>query len=321
MPAKWLATDPALFFTKNDSNDLRLGDCVQSASASDLLTSPENDLVIWGYPDDEGISLNKGRLGAREAPTEIRRVFYKMTPHVELAMRPRLLDLGNVSTEVSLAERHDLGAGRAQAATDSGLAWCSLGGGHDYGYADGAGFIRSQLAKGRRPLVVNLDAHLDVRPSHPNLNSGTPFYRLLTEFQNDFDFVEIGLQPHCNSRIHWDWAQSRGAKLTPLSQVLESGWQTTISQVLSPHRGQPLWLSLDIDAITSNEAPGCSQSWTTGLQSAELLSSLAWFKSAFDWRAFSIYEVSPPLDSDNRTVKLAALFLHRYLSLQMGIQK
>jgi formiminoglutamase len=76
-------------------------------------------------------------------------------------------------------------------------------------------------------------------------------------------------------------------------------------------------VSLDIDAITSNEAPGCSQSWTTGLKTDELMKSLEWLIENFQWRSFSIFEVSPPLDPDLRTVKLAALFVHRFLSLQM----
>jgi formiminoglutamase len=277
------------------------------------------DLFIWGYPDHEGIHLNGGRIGAAEAPTAIRKVFYKMTPHLEVSKPPRLFDGGDVSLSLSLPERHNPGALRAQSATDLGIPWASLGGGHDYGYADGAGFIRAQLAKSQRPLVINFDAHLDVRPTDKGYNSGTPFFRLLNEFENDFDFVEIGLQPHCNSRSHWDWALKQGAHLVPLSEVDKLGLLAVLQNDLKPFLGQPLWLSLDIDAITSSEAPGCSQSWTTGLQTRDLMQSFLWFKKNFSWKAFSIYEVSPPLDSDLRTAKLAAQFLHRYLSMQMGL--
>ncbi len=318
MSSAWTSPDPTLFFSKQDPEDPRLGDCVTAISGA--LEQDSADLIIWGYPDHEGIQLNGGREGAALAPAQIRRVFYKMTPHVGQQSKPRLIDAGDISLSLPLAQRHDQGAIRAQNMTSLGLPWVSLGGGHDYGYADGAGFLRAQIAQGERPVVLNFDAHLDVRPAEKNLNSGTPFRRLLTEFSGQFDFFEVGLQPHCNSRTHWNWALSQGAHLIPLSQTEDHGLQACLEKALKPFLGRPLWLSLDIDAITSNEAPGCSQSWTTGLKTDELMQSLAWFKSQFQWSSFSIYEVSPPLDSDLRTVKLAALFLHRFLSLQTGSQ-
>lgn len=316
MTSAWTETDNSLFFSKHDPNDLRLGDCVASLGNSPLSSSP-CDLLLWGYPDHEGIKLNGGREGSALAPEAIRRVFYKMTPHVLQTSKPRILDAGDVSRQEPLAQRHNHGAVLAQNATAAGLAWVSLGGGHDYGYADGAGFIRAQIARGLRPVALNFDAHLDVRPAEQNLNSGTPFRRLLTEFSGQFDFIEVGLQPHCNSRQHWQWAQSQGAKLITLAEVESKGLLKCLQDVLKPLQTQPLWVSLDIDAITSNEAPGCSQSWTTGLQTRDLMMGLEWMSDHLPWKSFSIYEVSPPLDQDLRTVKLAALFLHRFLSLQM----
>ncbi len=316
MPGFWTPADPSVFFSRKDPQDIRLGEC--SVSYDGPLAPSQADLLLWGYPDHEGIQLNGGRIGSAEAPKSIRTVFYKMTPHVQIRKRPRLLDLGDLqSSSLSLKDRHDRGATRAQLATDSFIPWASLGGGHDYGYADGAGFLRSCLARNLRPVLINFDAHLDVRPTDKGYNSGTPFFRLLNEFSGEFDFWEIGLQPHCNSAAHWDWALSQKAHLIPLSEISENGLLSTLQKELSPFLGRPLWLSLDIDAITSSEAPGCSQSWTTGLKTEDLMESFSWLMDSFEWRAFSIYEVSPPLDSDNRTVKLAAQFLHRYLSLHL----
>jgi formiminoglutamase len=315
MTVTWNSSDPSVFFSKNDPQDPRLGDCTRAAT--EIPTPANADLLIWGYPDDEGIRLNGGRIGAAEAPRAIRTIFYKMTPHVGLKQRPRLFDLGDLNPSASLADRHHAGAQMAKFATDSGSAWVSLGGGHDYGYADGAGFLRAQNQKRSRPLVINFDAHLDVRPTTQGLNSGTPFFRLLNEFGGQFDFVEVGLQPQCNSTHHWEWATSQGAHLISLEETQQNGLLKTLQKTLSPFKGQALWLSLDIDAITSSEAPGCSQSWTTGLKTAEILECLSWLKQTFDWRSLSIYEVSPPLDSDLRTVKLAAQFLHYFLYLQM----
>lgn len=313
MPA-WLSTDPSLFFSKNDPQDLRLGDCARNYQGS--LSGLTSDLLLWGYPDHEGIQLNGGRVGAGLAPEQIRKIFYKMTPHVLIRKKPQILDLGNINSALSLADRHNQGAALSELATESEIPWAGLGGGHDYGYADGAGFLRASLRKKLRPVVINFDAHLDVRPTTNGLNSGTPFHRLLSEFDGEFDFFEVGLQPHCNSQVHWDWALSKGAHLVPLSQIQEEGLLSYLQNILQNFKHRPLWLSLDIDAIQSSEAPGCSQSWTTGLKTTEIFSLMSWLIDTFEWKAFSIYEVSPPLDSDNRTSKLAAQFLHHYLSLQ-----
>ncbi len=310
----WTPTDSSLFFSKNDPDDTRLGDCVSALNKN--ISEIPADLCLWGYPDDEGIALNGGRTGAKEAPDKIRTYFYKMTPGFTARRNPILLDVGNIDLSLSLAKRHEAGASMAQAVTDLGLCGLGLGGGHDYGYADGAGFIRSILAKKQRPVVINFDAHLDVRPTTKGLNSGTPFFRLLSEFENDFDFFEVGLQSHCNSQVHWQWAKNQGAHLFTLDQVNQSGLLPLLKNILSKHVGQPLWVSLDIDAITSTEAPGCSQSWTTGLKTEELWESFNWLSDSFSWKNLSIFEVSPALDSDNRTSKLAAQFAHHFLSLR-----
>ncbi|MNL46507.1 Formimidoylglutamase [compost metagenome] len=74
-----------------------------------------------------------------------------------------------------------------------------------------------------------------------------------------------------------------------------------------------VFLSVDIDAFTSSEAPGCSQSWTTGLFTKDFMAALAWLIASYDVRGLGIYEVSPPLDQDNRTSKLAALIAHKFI--------
>ncbi len=312
----WQAVDSTYFFSKKDSRDIRFGDLVSSCSLPPF--DIDADIVIWGYPDDEGIQMNGGRVGAAHAPDQIRQFFYKMTPNAQISKHPRLIDFGNLSKQISLFERHQKGSAIAKAFSEKHLHWLSLGGGHDYGYADGSGFIQAKLIEKKRPVVINFDAHLDVRPTDKGYNSGTPFFRLLTEFPGQFDFIEVGIQPQCNSSHHLDWAKKQGAQILHLNEINSQGLLHCLKKALGSFQGRPLWFSLDMDALTSNEAPGCSQSWTTGLKSDEVLSSMSWFKSHFDWKSFSIYEVSPPLDQDHRTSKLAALFAHHFTSLTMA---
>jgi formiminoglutamase len=193
----------------------------------------------------------------------------------------------------------------------------ALGGGHDYAYADGSAFLKVHRPNGRRrprPLVINIDAHLDVRPPTSGLNSGTPFHRLLTAF-DDFEFVEIGAQPQACSTRHLEWAEERGVRvyfwetlngqrLGPLAEL-----RRALRALLSPRR--PTFLSIDIDAFSSAYAPGCSQSFPTGFAPGDLLPILDFFADRLAIAAVGIYEVAPPLDHDQRTARLAALLAHR----------
>ena len=309
----WTTATPSnLFFTKNDPKDPRLGEWATSHPLRNLqdVKSSQPSWMILGYPDDEGIALNGGRVGAKDAPNQIRTHFYKMTPSLLNSQRQSLVDLGNISLEMPLADRHERARQVIKTALTAGHRTIGLGGGHDYGYADGAGFLDACTQK---PVIINFDAHLDVRPLDKGLSSGTPFYRLLTQYEDKFDFVGVGLQNQCNSMDHLNWARAKGAHLLLLQDIREVGLLTSLKAVLEPFGGRPCFLSVDIDAFTSAEAPGCSQSWATGFSIQEFLPALSYLKSQLDIRSLAIYEVSPPLDSDSQTSKLAALILHHCL--------
>jgi formiminoglutamase len=306
-------TDSKLFFTRNDSSDPRLGDWVKAfspKSPKDFLQIPPPAWTLLGYPDDEGIAMNGGRPGAKEAPHWIRTYFYKMTPSLLNPRTQTLVDLGNVPADFPLAERHERGRETVRASLAAGHRTLSLGGGHDYGYADGAGFIDYCLSKNQRPVVINFDAHLDVRPTDKGFHSGTPFNRLLTHYDSKFDFIEVGLQNQCNSLTHLNWAKGKGAQILLYQDLQEVGLKSSLETLVKAFKGRPCFLSVDIDAFTSNEAPGCSQSWATGLQIQDFLPTLKMLQETLDVRSLAIYEVSPPLDQDHRTSKLAALILH-----------
>lgn len=317
-----------LFFDRKDPSDPRLGTLVKSDNEAFTSSSPASNLdanlgganlYLLGYPDDEGIQINGGRPGASEAPNKIRQYLYKMTPPLERAL-PSFFDLGNITTSAPLADRHEQSAQLIHSLLDQEHRIITLGGGHDYGYPDGAGFLRHHRAKNNqlRPLVINFDAHLDVRPTDRGLSSGTPFFRLLNEFE-DFDFIEIGIQPQCNSQIHLQWATSKGAKILRHDHFLLSG-RSFVEYALEQistwiFKSRPTFVSIDIDAFSSAYAMGCSQSWPSGLTPMEFKPLFEVLLSRLNVQVLGIYEVSPPLDLDDRTSKLAAEIIFQYLSV------
>lgn len=304
--------NPSLFFKKNDPEDVRLGEFVKNK----LQTKPS--LTILGYPDDEGILRNGGRPGAALAPDTIRKYFYKMTPSPFAKATMPLIDLGNLNVaEISeIEDRHTQVETELKKLFKNNHKLLTFGGGHDYGYPDGSAFVESF----KNPLVINFDAHFDVRPLDHGITSGTPFFRLL-EKKAKFDFVEVGIQSQCASRHHYDYLKKKKAEVLSFDDFLTS--KKTFSEwalkQLSKYlkKSRPTFLSLDIDVFSSAFAPGASQSWPIGVDPAEFIKLLDLLYRKLDIRMLGIYEVSPPLDIDDRTSKLAAQIAYHFWTLHV----
>jgi formiminoglutamase len=301
------ATDRKLFFSKNDPLDLRLGDLVKDKSEG-------ADVAILGYPDDEGIRINGGREGAALGPREIRHWLYRTTPHPRRPLKT-FADLGDLNIKGEIAARHEKARVFAAEILTKNLQLLTFGGGNDYAYPDGMAFL--ETFKDQNPLIINVDAHLDVRDTSKGLSSGTPFYRLL-ESKIDFEFVELGIQGQCNSSHHWDYVEKKGGKVISLDEILESGVSLSeyVFQALGESllRKRPAFLALDIDCMAWPYAIGSSASWPIGFEPQTLWSLIQLLLKRLDVRVFGIYEVSPPLDvSSGGTAKLAAQFAHGFL--------
>lgn len=290
----------------------------QDPRLSNFLTdnSQEAQVHLWGYADDEGIELNGGRPGAKEAPDSIRKAFYKMTPGSLLDRKKpglKIWDAGNLSTKAPLSERHEQAALKMRQSLEQKKFVLTLGGGHDYGYPDAKGFMEVFKKSKKKPVVINFDAHMDVRPLDKGLTSGTPFYRLLDEYGDDLHFFEVGIQEHCNSRDHINWCEDKGGKILYQNDIEKKGLLPLMKKALLKYKSHPTFISVDIDGFSSAVAPGCSQSWPTGIEAAPFFATLNYIFQHLDVKNLGIYEVSPPLDVGPLTSRLAALILYRSL--------
>lgn len=306
---------PDLFFKSTKHNDPRLGEHAQSVNDFAPAKSGAS-FVIAGYPDDEGIRINGGRPGAEKAPDTIRRSLYKMTAPAWRKTASTVFDAGNLALESPIAERHTQAREKATSAMAHGHRWIGLGGGHDYGFPDGAGFLDTYSKSKYKPLIINFDAHLDVRDTSQGLSSGTPFFRLLSDFpENSFEFIEIGIQSQCNNSAHYEWALKKNTKIITWDDILPGNLTVTVLERIAESlvHPRPTFLSVDIDAFSSAYAPGCSQSWATGFEPNSFFVLMDILLKRLDVRTLGIYEVSPPLDSDDRTSKLAAQIVHRFI--------
>lgn len=305
--------DSNLFFSRKDPRDPRLGEIVKR--------SPDGPgVAVLGYPDDEGVRLNGGRVGAKDGPDAIRNWLYRMTPHPRQKLKS-LFDMGNLKAESDLEQRHKGAASAVEDLIGKNHSVLALGGGNDYAFADGLGFLNS-LKKGERGVVLNIDAHLDVRELDRGLTSGTPFYRLL-ESKHEFDFFEIGIQGQCNSKAHWDYVEKKGGKIISMDEILGAG--ISLTEVVSNAMGdlllkrRPAFIAIDMDSFAYPFAEGTSASWPLGILPHDFHSLLLMLLRRWDVRVLGLYEVSPSLENGAGTSKLAAQWAHMFLHEQHDV--
>ena len=227
-------------------------------------------------------------------------------------MRLRIVDVGNVDTkELTLAEVHDAETEAVAEIVARGGLPVVLGGGHDLTYPGVRGLVTgANIGRGGMGLI-NVDAHLDVRSDENGINSGTSFYRALTQLPGGAlsgeAFVEFGIQEQYNSPYYYNWVLEQGGRVVTLREVSERVMEFFLQALNAAGKnGRAIAVSLDIDAVRSTEAPGASASNPSGLKAPELDKIAYLAGRSVKVKYLDIMEVSPPLDEDHRTAALAA---------------
>ncbi len=291
-----------LFFKKNDSNDVRLGEIVSSSFDN----YEQSETIILGCPQDEGVARNKGRIGAALAPDAIRTQFYKFT---DFGVSAEIFDLGDTIIQKTLEETHDLQTEIVEQVLRDEKRLIILGGGNDISYADGAAMAKVFGTK--NCLAFNIDAHFDVRAEFPR-NSGTPYRQLLEEeFILPENFCEIGYQSQVNSPVYFDYLKKSGAMMISLEDFQKN---VQIEKIICSLRAAncSLFWGFDADSVRTSDAPGVSAPSPIGLTAEEFI-NLAGFAGSLDkTKIVEFTEVNPNFDIDNRTARLVAIAMHKF---------
>ena len=132
----------------------------------------------------------------------------------------------------------------------------------------------------------------------------------------DFHFFQIGIQNFCNSKKHFNYCLEKGVKVITQDEISMSnkGLCDYLWPQLEHLQGSPLFISIDIDGFSSSFAPGCSQSWPTGITPHEFLTLFTRLNKNFKTKLLGIYEVAPNLDNNDITSKLAAQIMYSFVS-------
>jgi formiminoglutamase len=288
-------------------NDPRIGHLI----GRDLSESDTPKAVLVGFPSDAGVKRNGGRPGASEAPDEIRRRLWQLTPHASYHdsmtnLMSHTLDLGNVVTSGNVAQDQEHLAMVIAPYLKQDIPVIVLGGGHETAYGHYLGYVKAD----KPTAILNIDAHTDVRPYEEGKpHSGSPFRQALEEQTHCLKYIVAGVQPATVSQDHLSYIKEKSGQYF----LREATNLSTIKYVLEDQKTDPLMLTLDMDAVDQAYAPGVSAPATDGLSSDE------WLKYAFriaqqpNLTSFDLVEVNPIHDRDRQTVRLAALTIWQIL--------
>jgi formiminoglutamase len=298
--------DAALFYSRHDANDVRLGDLVRS----DPTAYTAANVVVLGCPQDEGVRRNGGRPGAAAAPAEIRRCLYRLTIN-HLPTSLRLFDLGDTQIQPALEETHALQLELVSQVLRDGKRLIVLGGGNDISFPDVAGLARVA----RELAAFNIDTHFDVRAGDPR-NSGTPYRQLLAGgLLLPGRFHEIGYQPFANSPVYEQYLRDLSARLISLADLRAAGVGESIRRCLADVESDcALFWGFDLDVVCAADAPGVSAPNPVGLRGDELCQIAAIAGTDPRTRVVEFSEVNPTYDLDLRTSRLTAVAIWHYLS-------
>ncbi len=294
-----------LFYSRGDALDPRFGDVVRRGDDA----YAEARVVVVGCPQDEGVRRCRGRIGATHGPTEIRRALYRF-PVSEAHASLRLFDAGDVRIAPTLERTHDLLAAAVERILADGKIAVVLGGGNDISYPDGVALSRVAA----RPLVFNIDRHLDVRADQPR-NSGTSYRLLLEEGAvAPARFHEVGTNSYANSVAYRNYVRETGATIHYLDELRSGGVGATVGSIVAGSDADAVFYGFDMDVVRACEAPGVSDPSPMGLTAREVCEIADVAAGDPRTRLIEITEVNPLHDINGITARLAANIILRALA-------
>ncbi len=299
-------------------DDPRLEDVIELWDGNLAALQPGR-AVLLGYPQDHGVRRNHGRRGARAAPHEIRTHLYRLTPwdgadDIDLSATPPL-DLGNLHVNGTL-ETTQAALGEVVAVLlERGTVPVVLGGGHETAFGHYLGYVGARQQVG----IINLDAHLDVRPCHHDYgHSGSPFRQALEHPTHPLPgthYVCLGAQPHAVSRAHWLYARERGCAVRWAGEVggrLVEQFSKDRDKLSAA--GAKVYLSIDADVVQTADVPGVSAPNPLGLRGAEVAACARAAGQSPAVASVDLVEINPRHDRDGQSARWAALVVWHFLA-------
>jgi formiminoglutamase len=269
-------------------------------------TASQGGVALIGFAVDEGVRRNGGRPGAAEGPRALRAALASLPVLGE----PALWDAGDVDGRShTLEDAQQALAARLAEVVAQGSLPLVMGGGHEVAWGTFQGIARAHPGL-QRLLIVNLDAHFDLRMAAQG-NSGTPFRQIADWCQaqgRPFDYHVLGISRFANTQALFDRAAALGVRHR-LDEQLQSAEQLAQAQAALADdlaRCDGVYLTVCLDVLPAPLAPGVSAPAPLGLPLAHVEALVDQVMASGRVLAADLAELNPALDEGGRTARVAA---------------
>ncbi|MEU3841095.1 formimidoylglutamase [Streptomyces sp. NPDC028635] len=273
------------------------------------------DAAFVGFASDEGVRRNKGRQGAADGPSALRRALASMAlPHPL-----RVLDTGDVAVTDGDLDEGQRRLGRVVTPlVDRGVPVVVLGGGHEVAYGSYRGLAASRAVRGgARVGVLNLDAHFDLRDD-PVPSSGTPFLQMARDEAGRgraLNYWVLGISQPSNTQRLFRTAAGLGVRYLPdtgCGPLDRDRTDRFVDEFLASC--DLVHLSVDLDVLPAGTAPGVSAPAAYGVAMEVVERVCARVAAGGKLALCDIAELNPGLDADDRTARAGARLIHTVLT-------
>jgi formiminoglutamase len=307
--------NPSLWQGRKDTlNTERFYQKITFVNHEQDLISQDKKTIFLGFASDAGIRRNMGRPGARLGPDQIK---------IQLAKLPCPMDDSFVDLGSILCEGDHLEAAQNQFAEliqfchEQGHKTIAFGGGHEIAWAHYQGLVPHYSKLG----IINFDAHFDLRPYEKGQpgTSGTPFSQI-AEYCKDhhlpFDYCCIGIQKFGNTPTLFHKANELNVNYLFAEELFEKSqaWQIAFLDDFMLNLDH-LYLTLCLDVFAECFAPGVSAPQAMGISPWQIMPLLKYIIQSGKVVSLDIAELSPPLDEQQKTARLAALIIAELLDV------
>lgn len=290
----------------------RLFRIVQALDTAD--TAPlDHAPVLLGFRCDAGVLRNQGRPGAAHGPDAIRQALANVPAHGLQA----LYDAGNVSCDDGdLESAQQALADAVHAVLARGGFPLVLGGGHEVAWGTWQG-LRAHLDAqhdGGRVLIVNIDAHFDLRTSRP-ASSGTPFDQIAADCRQrglPFDYACLGVSRLANTAALFARAHALGVRHVEDTDLQERHLDARLAELERwVADADHVYLSIDLDVLPAAVMPGVSAPAAYGVPLAVVEAIAMLLRDSGKLRVADIAEFNPLYDRDGCGARVAARLGYR----------
>lgn len=277
--------------------------------------TPNGAPVLLGFACDAGVKRNQGRVGAAEGPQAIRRALANLPAH-DIAC---LFDAGDVTCDGDDLEASQQAlADAVRRQLDAGAQPVVLGGGHEIAWGTWQGLRAHLDAKGDRSrvLILNLDAHFDLRTARPG-TSGTPFDQIAQASESSglpFDYACLGVSRLSNTASLFERARELKTTFVEDVDMQDRHLDARLAQIDTLIADvSHVYLTIDLDVLPAPVMPGVSAPAAYGVPMSVVEAIVTHVRRSGKLRVADLAEYNPRFDAQGTGARVAARLAYRLL--------